>query len=363
MFFTRYSKTLAQMCFPALTLLLFHLLALHFTEGEISCKNEKGESVDWFIIYKLPKYKINESVGTGLDYMYLDPTLPSWQRSRFLVNDSQGALWYTLGQLYQDHKSKSNTSAYLLYNDDPPLLDYKKNHGHTKGTVLFDMEQGFWLSHSVPRFPPFPEKGYGWPPTGKRNGQTALCVTYRGAQFVSIAEQLLLYNPRVYNCSLPEIFMPMFSNLSILCQGVRVPISDKKQAMKLTSSRGETFVNFAKSQYYVDDIYTAWVAQDLKSNLLTETWQEKEHELPPNCSLPEHVYNVKRIQLPGPHFFYSQYDHSKWCVSQNFKQQWTCIGDLNREDRQAWKAGGLICTQNPIIYMSFRKAVSWYKGC
>ncbi|KAG2461808.1 DNS2B protein, partial [Polypterus senegalus] len=260
-----------------------------------------------FLIYKLPKYKINESVGTGLDYMYLDPTLPSWQRSTFLVNDSQGALWYTLGQLYQDHKSKSNTSAYLLYNDDPPLLDYKKNHGHTKGVVHFDMEQGFWLSHSVPRFPPFPERGYGWPPTGKRNGQTALCVTYRGSQFVSIAEQLLLYNPRVYNCSLPDFFMPMFSNLSILCQGVRLPSSDKKQATKLMSSRGETFVNFAKSQYYVDDIYTAWVAQDLKSNLLTETWQEKEHELPPNCSLPEHVYNVKRIQLPGPHFFYSQF--------------------------------------------------------
>ncbi|KAK1165398.1 deoxyribonuclease-2-beta [Acipenser oxyrinchus oxyrinchus] len=352
------------MCSRASWAVLFSLILICFTPGlgQISCRNEAGDPVDWFVIYKLPQYKINE-MGSGLDYMYLDPSVEDWQLSKFLVNTSQGALGETLGQLYQAHKHQSNTTGYLMYNDDPPSLDYQKGHGHTKGALHFNKDQGFWLSHSIPRFPPFPERGYGWPPTGKQNGQTALCVTYKYSQFTEIAEQLLYYNPRVYNCSLPEIFLPAVSNLSYICQDSKIPQLPRRRVRKLVSARGESFLNFAKSRYYVDDIYAAWVAQVLKSNLLTETWQREEHELPSNCSLPEHVYNVKRIRLPGPVLFYSYFDHSKWCVSQLFRDQWSCIGDLNREDRQAWKGGGLICTQNPLIYRSFRKAISWYIGC
>ncbi|MBN3286606.1 DNS2A protein, partial [Polyodon spathula] len=114
--------------------------------------------------------------------------------------------------------------------------------------------QGFWLSHSIPRFPPFPERGYGWPPTGKQNGQTALCVTYKYSQFTEIAEQLLYYNPRVYNCSLPEVFLPAVSNLSYICQGSKIPQLPRRRVWKLVSARGESFLNFAKSRYYVNGV-------------------------------------------------------------------------------------------------------------
>lgn len=52
-----------------------------------------------FIIYKLPRYKIGE-VGSGVDYMYLDSSVGSWQMSKFMVNTSQGAIGNTLSQLY-----------------------------------------------------------------------------------------------------------------------------------------------------------------------------------------------------------------------------------------------------------------------
>lgn len=58
-----------------------------------------------FIIYKLPKYKIGE-VGSGVDYMYLDSSLGSWQMSKFMVNTSQGAVGSTLNQLYKDQAYK-----------------------------------------------------------------------------------------------------------------------------------------------------------------------------------------------------------------------------------------------------------------
>ena len=52
-----------------------------------------------FIIYKLPRYKIGE-VGSGVEYMYLDASVGSWQISKFMVNSSRGAIGNTLNQLY-----------------------------------------------------------------------------------------------------------------------------------------------------------------------------------------------------------------------------------------------------------------------
>uniref|UniRef100_UPI0037E6FC95 deoxyribonuclease-2-beta-like n=1 Tax=Semicossyphus pulcher TaxID=241346 RepID=UPI0037E6FC95 len=330
--------------------------------ADISCRNEVGEPVDWFIIYKLPRYKIGE-VGSGVDYMYLDSSVGSWQMSKFMVNTSQGALPSTLNQLYMGEAYKSNSSVYALYNDAPPILDYHLGYGHTKGALLFDHSQGFWLSHSVPHFPMFAEKGYVYPSSGKVNGQTALCVTYRYEQFLHIAQQLAYIFPRFYNCSVPAAFVADLPHLAQLCEGSKPPLASDKRVEQLSSIGGEKFVSFVKSEHFVDDIYTGWVAQVLDADLLVETWQRPSHELPSNCSLPKHALNIKRIQLPGSVQFQSHYDHSKWCVSQAYDQQVTCLGDLNREKAQMWRGGGLVCTFNPLIYKAFRQLVDWYIGC
>lgn len=56
------------------------------------------------------------------------------------------------------------------------------------GVLLFDRSQGFWLSHSIPHFPSFPERGYVYPSSGKVNGQTALCVTHNYDQLLLVGE-------------------------------------------------------------------------------------------------------------------------------------------------------------------------------
>ncbi|TWW58035.1 deoxyribonuclease-2-beta [Takifugu flavidus] len=328
----------------------------------VSCQDEAGEPVDWFIIYKLPMYKIGE-VGSGVDYMYLDSSGGSWHMSKYLVNTSEGALGQTLNQLYKGKAYQSNSSVYAFYNDAPPVLDYIQGYGHTKGVLLSDHSQGFWLSHSIPHFPSFPERGYRYPSSGRTNGQTALCVTYSYDQVQLIAKQLAYLYPRFYNCSVPAMFSADLPQLSRLCEGTKAALTSDKWAEPLLSVRGEKFVSFAKSERFVDDIYTGWVAQDLHTDLLVETWQRQSHALPSNCSLPKHTMNIKRIRLPGSVPFQSHYDHSKWCVSLAFKDQVTCLGDLNRERAQMWRGGGLICSFNPRIYSAFRLLVDWYIGC
>ncbi|XP_056132401.1 deoxyribonuclease-2-beta [Lampris incognitus] len=329
---------------------------------EISCRNEAGEPVDWFIIYKLPKYMIGE-VGSGVNYMYLDSSVGSWRKSKFEVNTTEGAIGSTLRQIYEGQAYKSNSSVYAFYNDAPPNLDYLKGYGHTKGVLHLDRSQGFWLSHSVPHFPSFPEQGYLYPSSGKVNGQTALCVTYSYGQFPLIAHQMAYLFPRLYNCSVPAPFQTDLAPLAQLCLGSKPPLISNKRLEHLISAQGEKFVSFAKSEHFVDDIYVGWVAQALDTDLLVESWQRRDYELPSNCSLPKHAMNVKRLRLPGLVLFNSHYDHSKWCVSRVYEDMWTCLGDLNREKAQAWRGGGLLCSRNPLIYKAFRQLVDWYISC
>ncbi|XP_030228123.1 deoxyribonuclease-2-beta [Gadus morhua] len=334
------------LCFPAI-------------RTDITCRNEAGEPVDWFVVYKLPK-----EFGSGLGYMYLDSAVETWQMSQFTVNTSEGAIGLTLNQLYLGQAYMSNSTVYAMYNDGPPDMDYLKGYGHTKGVLLFDHAQGFWLSHSVPHFPYFPERGYQYPSSGKLNGQTALCMTYKYRQFPIIARQLVYLIPRVYNCSVPSSFLDDFADLAQLCEGSKFPLpSSSKNIESLLSAKGEEFVHFAKSERFVDDIYTGWVAQELGTDLLVETWQRQNRELPSNCSLENHAMNVQKVCLPGPTLFESRHDHSKWCVSTGLEDQWACVGDLNRERAQVNRAGGLLCTRNPFVYKAFRQVVSSYKDC
>nr|XP_012603033.1 deoxyribonuclease-2-beta isoform X2 [Microcebus murinus] len=282
--------------------LLFLALFEVLEATKISCRNEEGKAVDWFTFYKLPiqvKRQKKESKGSGLEYLYLDSTTRSWRRSKQPMNTTKSVLGRTLHQLYEAYASKNNNTAYLIYNDGvPKTVTYSTKYGHTKGVMLWNRVQGFWLIHSIPRFPPIPEEGYDYPPTGRRNGQSGICIT-------------LKYN-----------------------------------------------------QYEAIDIFAAWMAPQLKTHLLTETWQRTGQDLPSNCSLPYHVYNIKAIKLSQQTYFNSSQDHSKWCISQKgTKNHWTCIGDINRSASQAFRSGGFICTQNRHIYQAFQGLVLYYEKC
>ncbi|KAG9482947.1 hypothetical protein GDO78_009090 [Eleutherodactylus coqui] len=336
------------------------MFAVSLVTCEIACRNEAGDPVDWFVVYKLPQHQINETHGSGLDYLYLDSKTQGWQVSKFLINTTEGAVGRVLQQLYRSYNR--NDSGYLLYNDSPPGMNSSFTRGHSKGVLLFDSYQGFWLVHTVPHFPPFPGDGFGYPNTGRLYGQVALCVTYKYNQFKQIAAQLLYYNPNVYNCSLPGIWQEDLWGLYRICQGLRFPWIETTRLASLQSAQGESFLNFAKSKYFQDDIFVAWMAQKLETDLLTETWQPTKVVVQSNCTLPWHVYTIRKIKLPTGSF-YSRSDHSKWCVSRWSRDGWTCIGDLNRYPEQLWRSGGFICTQNRLLYKAFRNIVAFYSDC
>lgn len=56
------------------------------------------------------------------------------------------------------------------------------------GVVLLDKNQGFWLVHSTPHFPPVQKAQFSYPCSGVVNGQNFICVTYPLERFQTIGK-------------------------------------------------------------------------------------------------------------------------------------------------------------------------------
>lgn len=72
----------------------------------------------------------------------------------------------------------------MMYNDEKPDGPTSSSKGHTKGVLLFDTSSGYWLVHSVPKFPP--PNAYDYPDSGRTYGQSFLCVSFSYKQLKAI---------------------------------------------------------------------------------------------------------------------------------------------------------------------------------
>lgn len=368
-------------------LLLLSLLILPAPRGgdasPISCYNDKGEAVDWFYLYKLPKEHQREAAAppAGQAYLLLEKGSEGWTEGKASVNDTEGALGRTAGQLYA--QTTGSEVAYILYNDQRPEgAGGERSHGgHTKGFVLLDEKQGFWLVHSTPHFPAPRQAGhFFYPSTGVTNGQNFICVTYPLERFQAIGEQLLINQPTVYDCDVPDSLASVAPALASVCKrkpppapaphcfpGVRPP---SNRSVTLTSLGGTDFISFAKGASFHDDLYHSWVAPTLQSDLLVQFWVRSTGILPSDCS---HGWKVLDITLlsPGQSFtFKTSQDHSKWAVSPqaagagpNGGGGWVCVGDINRNQAEEKRGGGTVCVREAAVWKAYRTAVLECQEC
>ncbi|XP_049644314.1 deoxyribonuclease-2-alpha-like [Suncus etruscus] len=333
----------------------------------LTCIGDSGKPVDWFVIYKLPKKCDDGSavpdrsvLPNGLSYKYLDAKSKDWQDGVGTIREPKGALALTLAPLYQNNKSQI---AFLLYNDQPPPLTGKTNgqSGHSKGVVLLDLDEGFWLVHSVPKFPPHTSNpAFSWPSNAQCYGQTLFCVTFPSSQFHDIGKQLSYIYPLVYDKDL-KIIEDNLPELVAVAKGQRVQREPWKRSVNLISKAGATFQSFAKASNFKDDLYSGWVAEALGSDLQVQFWRRK--TMPPSCSGQYHVSDVINIEFPGGPSYRSTKDHSKWAVASTSTKTWVCVSDLNRSYGGYLRGGGALCTQIRNLFNSFKSLVKMVQPC
>ncbi|KAM8870783.1 deoxyribonuclease-2-alpha isoform 2-T3 [Spinachia spinachia] len=357
--------------------LLIFCVPLGGDTSPITCYNDHGEAVDWFYMYKLPKDPNRQSPHRGKSYLLLERGSEGWTNGTGTVNDTAGALGRTVGQLYP--RGQNTDVAYVLYNDQRPEDDFgdpraagsSKRGGHTKGVVLLDGKQGFWLVHSTPHFPPVRGEGrFYYPDSGVNNGQNFLCVTYPLQHFQAVGEQLQINEPNVYDCDVPGSLASAVPSLAALCgrKGLILPPTKtaSNRSVTLTSKDGTKFISFAKGASFDHDLYHSWVAPRLGSDLLVQFWVRSTGILPSDCSLGWKVLDVTLIN-PGSTFtFKTSQDHSKWAVSPAAAGAgggWVCVGDINRNEAEERRGGGTVCLRDPAVWKAYRAAALECEAC
>ena len=93
--------------------------------------------------------------------------------------------------------------------------------GIAKGVLMFNNFTGFWLIHSVPGFPPFSERGYDYPQSGRTRGHVFFCVSVNVVEIDAIGS-LFLYNmPHFYDWYIPAAMTTWIPNLMSVLHGMR----------------------------------------------------------------------------------------------------------------------------------------------
>lgn len=370
--------TRVAMCFYYFVLFVFSVFVTDCTGLTPQCRNEKGEPVDWFYVYKLPREKnhLNPLVRRGVAYMHLTPSKlrGGWIMSDLAISDPRSMVGKTLSPLYQDKNIIS-----LIYNDQPPATEnqpdllqsvadmyskskrgqqkqagvrkYKKfklgdkyyddydlaemckmhskfmktrvESGHTKGVILGDKFTSLWLVHSVPRFPPLPDfmsglnvSGYDYPSTGMKYGQSFLCVSVQTSTLNQIATQLKYNEPLLVYTHIPAEFESELPNLVEVIRNKTIDASPWYHIESFETLVGRKFLSFAKSAMFNDDLYSGLVAEVLQSDLLVESWTNGPGTLDSECSRNFQVRNIERLKFPiAKMSFTSHNDHSKWAVA------------------------------------------------
>ena len=365
-----------------MTFLLLTLFIILFSFSSdslaLQCKDESGQDVDWFVVYKIPKLeKSSKGVLTsGYAYAYVtDKTVNEgdWRLSNKLINQSDSIMGKTLSPLY-NAKNKNNQFSFILYNDQvPEKSSSSSSRAHAKGVVVIDKQtSGFWLIHSVPKFPPFLNESYSYPLSGRENGQTGVCITIKNDNQTlnNLAQQLLIMKPQIYHSQInSDLSQSALWKQIINRKWIKNKSSNQ---LPITSKSGLKFHSFVKTSQYPGDLYSNLVAPSLQVDLLVQTWRNgKGDALESNCSVKYKVENIDMINLyfgngnfvNNNDWSYTE-DHSKWSVADNTNSKYfTCIGDINRMKSQFKRGGGTVCVEQKQLWNTFKKSVEGIEGC
>ncbi|KAH6942647.1 hypothetical protein HPB50_008811 [Hyalomma asiaticum] len=328
------------------------------------CKDQDGQDVEWFIIYKLPRmqtYQQNSFTPEGGEFAYVDArtseaTLRYWPLSGFDLYEAQNPVAFTLAPLYENTTRKD--ILYFVYNDQSPPTYNGTRNGHSKGVVLFDDNVGVWLLHSVPRFADGLQSGqYVFPETARENGQMFMCVTFPTPQVDTIARLLRTEYANVYARQVPQAMKDKYPEVALLAKDSFVRALDQKLFIaNLTSEGGLALRAYAKRATLDEDLYSGVLANDLKDDLAVQSWRNGAGgKLPPACNSSYTVVNIDaillRFDVDNSVTFNTTEDHSKWAIT------------IDRDESQETRGGEALCFGNAAVQALFRRSAIVNEVC
>jgi deoxyribonuclease-2 len=321
-----------------------------------SAKDEKGQSVDWWFMYKAAGRSTTGDGRklTGTEYVYFDANTPS--KGKLVLSphhvDTDGALPNTLQQVYAKEGAATRHQGWFFYNDENPI-NGKTNgsRGHTKGVLAFDLasDTAFWLIQSTPKFPP--KGSYSFPKSGRPNAQTLLCITLENADTaLSIAKQMFVaHQPNVYLSSKIPVDLanePNDPRVKLMQNQVASGSTPVQVVVPFNSKGGVKFISMAKNKTWGHDFYNDLVGPTLHDDLNVETWEHDPTPLSLDSDKVHTVVDMDGINLNplGIDIRWSESnDHAKLAISARSEDtHYVCVGDINFTIAQRKRGGGTV---------------------
>lgn len=251
-----------------------------------------------------------------------------------------------------------------MWNDQPPGTNMSSTLAHAKGVMSWNTKGGFFLRHSVPRFPMTVSTGpySGYPAYARIYGQTFLCVSYSMSGLNSVAEQFLVNDVNLYDSHISQDMADKWPALGMLANFTRL-----KQFAKISSILslgGNNFTDFAKSKMCNCELYTQLVAPAYSSNMAVLSWGRPLMGSGCRPFVPYDVLDIRAWSIPTPtgNLVYNETkEHSKLAmVEQNYM---ICVGDINRMTSQALRGGGTTCFRNPNLWSALATQIWQWSSC
>uniref|UniRef100_A0A023FZ96 Putative deoxyribonuclease ii n=1 Tax=Amblyomma parvum TaxID=251391 RepID=A0A023FZ96_AMBPA len=337
---------------------------------KITCKNPLGRTVDWFVVYKLPKTKPTPGYIPlrGGEMAYFDSTTKGlWI---LLKSDIYLPIYNpikeTLAPIYG--KTRDPEVAFVAYNDQLPSKFKGTRGGHSKGILMAGTkprEGVVWLQHSVPRFVEDLQQGYAYPESGRENGQLFLCLSLRLKALNTIAQHLQVQAANVYLSNRPSWASQYQDFWRILNRNYTRSEKRMQVDILLTRQRSQHVLAIAKPPNYPKDIYTEELGTQMNDSIYVQSWQNGAGGAQTmHCTNKYSVNDVGMIGVytkTGRAAFSSKEDHSKWYVTR--RKSIFCFSSLNRMRSQMKRGGEITCLIDPRLADLFRKSIVQRNRC
>ena len=241
-----------------------------------SCLDENGNPVDSWTALK--------AEGDYSYYMYNSRSSTYWDKSPYTLDQtttSQGAIMKTMQQVYN---SKDNSLMVAIYNDEPAVgKDASETYAHAKGILVASANgeagNGFWLVHSMPKWPKDLSADSAGPLPSDDFAQSFTCVTVTADTADSIAANLMLNRVNIYSSQIPGTsyvakYLPNFFSLISNDHARAKRTSITTSVLSFVSLAGKQYYQFAKSGKWGKDLWDDLVAPYFHMSMNVETWRD-----------------------------------------------------------------------------------------
>ncbi|OAF69089.1 hypothetical protein A3Q56_03104 [Intoshia linei] len=136
--------------------------------------------------------------GRKYSYVYFDSDMETQNlpfEIRYGLNtETDNPLFNTLESFFNDHRDRN---SYIIYNDNHGEKRSFSGGGHSKGVIMANKIEGFWIMHSVPGFLNLEQKSYTFSNKAHKNAQMFFCVTMDVHNLQNLVDKLQLLEPHV----------------------------------------------------------------------------------------------------------------------------------------------------------------------